>query len=101
MNILSQAEREYFIRKLNKADSNLKRTTQIKREYFIFFLGQGNPNVSLRELEDLWIDKTIFDAGGTEVESEGDEWKTMVALIGKTPSEFINSNKLTFYLNAS
>jgi len=100
MKYLSTAERQYFSRKLGGVN-DLKNTTQIKREYFVKFLGAHSTNHPFNELEGEWMSKVIGDAGGTPTGKTSDLWKQMVISISKTPVNNIDQNKLTFYLNAA
>lgn len=102
MKTLNQLEREYFIRKLNTADSQTKSVDQIKREYFIAQTGAANSNISITELEKRWLLKVLGDAGVTPASIyTADLWRMMVATLNVAPSRFTKENKLKWFLNAS
>ncbi len=99
---LSEAERAYFVRKLGVTADNTKPLNQIKREYYAKFVASGSANTPFNELELRWILKVLGDAAITpsNPNSMADLWKQMVSSISQTPTNRIDQNKLTFYLNA-
>lgn len=99
---LTQVERAYFVRKAGGA-APTKPLNQIKREYFIAQTGAAPTYIKTSELELRWLRKIITDALHTiqEDDSEAGLWQQAVITLGLTPSQFINDNKITFYLNAA
>uniref|UniRef100_A0A6M3LF14 Uncharacterized protein n=1 Tax=viral metagenome TaxID=1070528 RepID=A0A6M3LF14_9ZZZZ len=102
-NRLPELERAYFIRKLGGTQGPTKPLNQIKREYWSSFVGEGAANTPFNELELRWILRVLGDAGITPANSnsEADLWKQMVLSITEVPVNYINQNKITFYINAS
>lgn len=99
---LHEVERAYFVRKVGGAEPT-KPLNQIKREYFIAQTGAAPTHVTLPELERRWLISVINAGGGTVVDrtSDGHLWKLAVTTLSLTPSEYLNDNKITFYLNAA
>jgi len=64
-------------------------------------IGAGvNAQTQLNQLEKLWLGKVI---GGAAINFNSIEelWRQAVISISKTPSKYLNDNKITFYLNAA
>ena len=100
---LRQLERDYFVRKAGGAP-NSEKLNSIKRRYYYTFL-TGYPmssRTSLNELEQLWLQKLVTDAGGTITDGVNYEvlWKQAVMAISKVPSKYLADNKITFFRNA-
>jgi hypothetical protein len=100
---LTQVERNYFVRKAGGATPT-ERLTSVKRRYIAGFLGGGtNAQTSLAQMEKLWLMKVLADATITVTDKNSIEelWRLSVVSISKSPSKFLNDNKITFYVNAS
>jgi hypothetical protein len=66
-------------------------------------VGASESGRGLAELETLWLIKYITDAGGTPTTNAPSStlWREAVSSLGKTPSNFLNDNKIIFYTNAA
>ena len=98
--LLSQIEREWFSAK-NPGTTAQKPLSQLKREYYISDIGATSSGTRMEELEIAWLVKYINNKGGTPTEGSSISalWKDVVLAIGLTPSNYINENKILFYLS--
>lgn len=99
---LRQVERDFLSRKTsgNTAQTPLG---QLQRAYWISLLGATASSQGLDSLEIAGLKKAISNAGATPSASnrKADLWREVVVAIGKTPSKFVNDNKIIYYTNAS
>jgi hypothetical protein len=100
-NILSQLERQYFVRKLGVVEPK-ERIESIKRRYFITQIAPAQQYMNLYDLEWDWMVKFLTD---NSIPQTGDEeyqamWQLMVRAIGQVPLKYINDNQIIFYKNA-
>lgn len=94
---LTQAERNYFVRKAGGAPVT-ERLNNIKRRYMSGVVGAGVSSLTpLNQLERMWL---ISIVGASPDLSDSDLWIRAVISITQTPTAQINGNKLKFYLNA-
>jgi len=98
---LNQKEREWISSKVTGVTAQTP-LNQLKRTYYISYVGGTiPPTVSLSDLETRWLDKYIRTLSGTpSSDNNSSLWKEIVVAIGKTPSNFLNDNKIIFYSNA-
>lgn len=76
----------------------------IKRRYFVSQIGGSAADInSLGDLEAQWLRSVIVTAGGTPSSTQftSQLWKEAVIALGYRVSNYLNENKLTFYLNKS
>ena len=97
---LSEIERKYFVRKLAEEVSPTTPLNDIKIRYWVKYVGGFPANAPFNDMEWAWIMKVIGAATASRDDWD-DAWKEMVISIGKTPSKYIDENKIIFYLNAS
>ncbi len=98
---LNQAERDFLSKHVTGATPQTP-VGQLRRVYYSTYLGGDNSKATLSELEFRWLNKYIRDNGGTPTDDYSPTlWREVVSVIGKTPSNFLNDNRLTFYTNAS
>lgn len=97
-----QKEREWLAGKIGSASINAQTTLEeLRRRYWMEVTG-SSPQTSLNDLEIQWLLAEIANRGGTPSGSYPSElWKQLVAIIGQTPSKYINQNKLLFFSFAS
>jgi hypothetical protein len=70
--------------------------------YYYQVLGSGTPNTQFDDLERQWLLKEIADRGGTPAGVKRSElWKQLVAVIGGTPVNEMDQNRLIFFATAS
>jgi hypothetical protein len=99
---LNQLERNWLSRHVTGATPQMP-IGQLRRLYYITYLGGTIPShMGLADLESQWMNKYIRTAGNTPSSNQNsDLWKNMVSAISKTPSKFLNDNKILFYSNAA
>lgn len=100
----TQLEREYYIRKL--ASSSVGPQTplsSLQRRYWSQVVGNVGTNVSLPQLEYLWLLKEIANRGGTPTADQNTSslYKILVSRISQTPSVRLTENKRLFFKFAS
>ena len=93
---LNQLEREWLSARVTGATAQTP-LNQLKRNYYIGFLGPNFGGAHIWELETAWLTKYISEKGGVV----GDNlWASAVSLIGQVPTVYLNQNKILFYLHA-
>lgn len=100
---VTEVERNYFVRKVGAAPPT-EPLNNLKRRYFYSFL-TGKPmsgRTSLANLEMMWLEKVITDAGQSVTDANSYEtlWKLAVETLSITPSKYLADNQITFFLNA-
>jgi hypothetical protein len=93
---LTEAERSYFIKKLGGIQPASKPLNQLKIEFYRSQTGATSKNLQL--LERLWLLSVVGESSDINFSNL---WKEAVVKIGQTPTNFINQNRLTYYLNAN
>ena len=95
---LAELERSWFQTHLTGATPQTS-INQLKKDYYLSQVGSGySKSNSLAELEQAWLKKVIVDNGGTSNQTYDSElWAEVVRSSGKTPSKFINQNKIVFF----
>ena len=99
----TQKEREWLAKKLANSNTATAQTTleELRRRYYMIQTGKG-PQTAFTDLELAWLLKEIADRGGTPRGTYSSElWRQLVAVIGGTPSRYIDQNRLIFYSTAS
>lgn len=101
---LATVERQYLLRKVSGATAQTP-IGQLRRQYYIQVLGStGTPQMPYKQLYLSWLRAEIAAQGGTPPTtnlSDSNLWRILVSAIGKTPSNRITDNQLTFYGNAA
>lgn len=99
----TQKEREWLAKKLNSATATPQTTLEeLRRRYYMQVTG-STPQTSFTDLEIQWLLKEIANRGGTPSGGAypSQLWIQLVAVIGGTPSKYINQNRLIFFSTAS
>jgi hypothetical protein len=96
MNNLSQAERNYFIKKAG-GSSPTEPLNNLKRK--VYSAAGVNAQTPLDQMEKLWL-LSIIAVPADNLNSIESLWRQAVVAIGQVPSNYLNDNKLKFYLNA-
>lgn len=99
---LRQVERDWLLKKTTGFTAQTP-IGQLRRVYWSTYLGGDNSKIGPEDLEVMWLRKYITDKGGTPTPTayNTDLWKQVVAIIGQTPTNFLNDNKILFYVNAA
>lgn len=96
---LTQAERNYFVRKAGGAPV-AEPLNNIKRRYMLGVVGAGvNAQTPLAQLEKLWL-LAVIGGAARDFNSDAELWAQAVLSITQVPVPQINGNKLKFYQNA-
>jgi hypothetical protein len=103
MAYVDQKEREWLARKIGSATVTAQtRIGQLRRRYYAQVVGAGTPQTGMSDLETQWLLKEIANRGGTPAGGETSElWKQLVAIVGQTPSKYLDQNRLLFYTYAA
>ena len=98
---LTQIERDWLSAKVAGTTAT-KPLNQLKREYYISVIGGASSGTKLPELEKKWLLQYITNKGGTPTPNADLPvlWKNVVMTLGVTPTNYLNGNKILFYLNA-
>jgi hypothetical protein len=96
---LNQLERDWYARHLTGVTPQTP-IGQIKRRYWISQVGASGSNRGFDDLETAWLNKVVSDGGG-DPDTTSDLWMEAVISLGKTPSKYLNQNKIIFFQNAS
>lgn len=98
---LNSLERAFLARHVSGVTPQMP-IDQLRRRYYVEYVGGDNIKRGLDDVEQEWMLKYISDNGGTVSGTYYSElWKQMVSVIGKTPTPRISENKVIFYTNAS
>jgi hypothetical protein len=97
---LSSLERAYFVRKLGGSVPPSRPLNQVRRDYMVAFIGGASKNIKIDNLETLWLQEVVRDAGLTPAPDTASMWKQLVSELGFSPSRHMNDNKITFFLHA-
>ena len=100
---LTEIERQYFVAQLSTTNPNTP-FNHVRREHMMALVGSSvGPSVPFHQLEKRWLQQVINDNGGTisNFNSLENLWRDVVLAIGQVPSNYLNDNKITFYLNVS
>lgn len=98
---LRQVERDWLSRKTtgNTAQTPLG---ELQRKYWSQYIPNSSSSASLGDLESQWLNKYITTAGHTPGgQTNSSLWKQAVIAAGVVPSNFLNDNKIKFYVNAA
>ena len=96
---LDQLAREFIGRKI-AGESSQMTLAQMKRQYYVEYLGTSSKVETIPELELRWLRKFIADNGGTPAGDYADLWKQAVIEINQTPKIRTTENMQLFYLFA-
>lgn len=96
---LDQLAREFIGRKI-AGESSQMTLAQMKRQYYVEYLGTSGKSETVPELELRWLRKYITDNGGTATGEYADLWKRAVLAAGQTPKSRTTENMQIFYLFA-
>lgn len=99
MTKLTTIERAYFVRKAAGANPT-EPLNSIKRRYMSGVVGASAvPNMPFAQLEKLWL-LSVIGGAARDFNSVAELWRQAVISVGVEPSNFLNDNKIKFYLNA-
>jgi hypothetical protein len=89
---LGSVEKDWYLEATGEAGP----CTELQRKYWI---SQGATGYSLGELETSWLKIVIAGLGETPMSNyASDLWKQLNKIRGYPVSNYINDNKLTYYL---
>lgn len=99
-NKLSEVERTYYVHKIGGASPTTP-LNQIKRQHWISVIG-GTAQTPFNQLESNWMIHVISNSGFVPMNpnSTADLWRQMVISIGLTPTDYVDQNKMLFYIGA-
>ena len=95
---LSELERSWFQTHLTSVSPQTP-LGELKKLYYLSQVGSGYSGTNtLAELETAWLKKVIVDNGATPSgDYDSELWKEVVASQGKTPTRYVNQNKILFF----